>query len=56
MFLGSSSGTGLSGRCRFGIKSLEAPPGNRLMLGHFMMHGPIGTGVTGVSYQSADYT
>src|SRR5262249_54409382 len=34
--LGSSAGTGLSGRWRFGTRSFDAPPGNRLMLGYLM--------------------
>src|SRR5215472_6617560 len=37
MFLGSIAGTGFSGCCRSGTRSSEAPPGNRLMLGYFMM-------------------
>src|SRR5579862_7779696 len=37
MLFGSSAGTGFSGFCRFGIRSVDAPPGNRLMFGNFMM-------------------
>src|SRR6266567_7360738 len=36
-FFGSRAGTGFSGCCRLGTKSSEAPPGNRLMLGYFMI-------------------
>jgi hypothetical protein len=34
---GSSRGSGLFGCCKSGIKSLEAPPGKRLMFGYLMM-------------------
>src|ERR1017187_1822478 len=37
MFLGSSSGSGFLGFCRFGIMSFDAPPGARWMLGYCMI-------------------
>src|ERR1039457_1545064 len=36
MLFGSSIGSGFFGCCRSGIKSFEAPPGKRWMLGYFM--------------------